>query len=71
MTTAGRAPHPVRLAIVVTPARNGNASVAQSGAITYTPKAGFTGSDGFTLQVCGKSNAGSGCSTIHYHVTIN
>jgi hypothetical protein len=56
---------------VVSPARNGNASVAQSGAITYMPKAGFAGSDGFTLQVCGKSDAGSGCSTIHYHVTIN
>jgi hypothetical protein len=56
---------------VVTPARNGSASVAQSGAITYAPKTGFAGNDGFSLQVCGKSNAGSGCSTIHYHVTIN
>src|SRR4051794_30991214 len=56
---------------VVSPARNGNASVAQSGAITYMPKPGFAGSDGVTLQVCGKSNAGPGCSTIHYHVTIN
>ncbi len=49
-------------ASVVTPAR---------GAISYMPKVGFAGSDVFTIQVCGTSNAGSGCSTIHYHVTIN
>src|SRR5215204_5927654 len=42
----------IERASVITPARNGSASVEQSGAITYTPKAGFAGSDGFTLRVC-------------------
>jgi hypothetical protein len=49
--------------------RNGRASVTGAGG-TYVPRAGFVGNDFFIVSVCGRNNAGSGCSTIRYHVTV-
>lgn len=36
----------------------------------YKPRPGFTGTDTFALQVCGRTRAGRGCSTLNYTATV-
>lgn len=48
---------------------NGSASVnAGTGAVTYTPAAGFTGSDSFTYQVCDDDGA---CNSATVSITVS
>jgi hypothetical protein len=36
----------------------------------YKPTAGFKGIDRYSFKVCGTSNAGSGCATLTYNITV-
>jgi hypothetical protein len=36
----------------------------------YQPRAGIKGADKYTIQICGKGPAGSGCSGLTYQVTV-
>jgi hypothetical protein len=55
--------------VAVTPSHG---SLTQTGEyeFKYQPAAGFKGSDRYALEVCGESNAGSGCSVLTYQVTV-
>lgn len=57
-------------ASIVSPAKNGK--FTQTGAFNfqYAPKVGFKGQDTYSVKVCGKTLAGSGCSTINYQTTV-
>jgi hypothetical protein len=37
----------------------------------YKPKPGFTGTDKFALRVCGRTEKGKGCSTLHYDAIVS
>jgi hypothetical protein len=37
--------------------------------IRYKPNAGFKGVDRYALRICGRAQAGAGCSTITYNIT--
>jgi hypothetical protein len=53
--------------------RPSNGTLTQTGALSfrYQPRAGFKGSDQYSLKVCGTGRSGIGCSTITYRMTIN
>ena len=36
----------------------------------YKPKPGFAGTDKFVLRVCGRTEKGKGCSTLHYDAVV-
>jgi hypothetical protein len=36
----------------------------------YKPAAGFKGVDRYAFRVCGSNNAGSGCATLTYNITV-
>jgi hypothetical protein len=55
---------------VVRRASNGSVQAFSHG-FTYKPKAGFSGSDRFSMRVCGTKANQSGCSTLNYSVTVN
>ena len=47
-------------------------SLVQSGGLkfTYRPENGFTGSDRYSINVCGNGSHGSGCSHLTYQITV-
>ena len=53
--------------------RPGSGTVNQVSAMEfrYRPKAGFKGSDRFSLRVCGKGRTNAGCSTVTYLISVN
>ncbi|MFA5101960.1 MAG: M20/M25/M40 family metallo-hydrolase, partial [Candidatus Thermoplasmatota archaeon] len=56
--------------IIITPATNGTTSInATTGAVTYTPNIGFTGSDIFTYTVQDNQGATSNIATVS--ITVN
>jgi hypothetical protein len=55
---------------VVTKPRNGTLTAAGALQFRYLPRAGYKGSDSYTVRICGRGNDGAGCSTITYNVTI-
>jgi hypothetical protein len=52
--------------------RPSNGTLSEIGALQfrYVPKAGYNGTDRYTVRVCGRGGAGSGCSTITYNLTV-
>lgn len=50
----------------------GNGTATRTGelATTYRPRPGFKGSDTYSINICGESDTGSGCSVITYRVTV-
>ena len=36
----------------------------------YRPAHGFKGVDQYAIRICGTGSAGTGCSTITYHITV-
>lgn len=56
---------------VASPPNVGTASAAGTFEVRYRPKAGFKGSDRFSLRVCGKGSLNRGCSTITYLISVN
>ena len=58
---------PLTVDSVVQPA-NGTVMIGAGGTVTYTPDAGFTGTDSFTYTVCDSSGA---CDTATVTVTVN
>jgi hypothetical protein len=56
---------------LVTEPRNGALEQDESGAVVYTPRAGYSGSDDFLLKICPElSGKRVGCSSVTYHVTV-
>jgi len=53
-------------------ARPSNGTLTDLGAIRfrYKPRAGFKGVDRYSIRVCGKDSAGSGCATVTYNITV-
>jgi Bacterial Ig domain len=51
--------------------QHGSISLRPGGYFTYTPAAGFRGSDSFQLQVCGKEGTIEGCADLNYAATVN
>lgn len=49
---------------------NGSLSVSGVSSFAYRARAGYKGSDSFTVQACGTGRQGSGCSTLVYQVTV-
>jgi len=45
----------------------------QTGAMSfhYLPNPGFKGNDSYKIKVCGRSPAGSGCSTLTYEAVVD
>jgi hypothetical protein len=67
--TAGGTTHFTGVSISSQPSHG---DVKQTGdyAFEYRPHKGFKGSDSYAVEVCGTSNAGSGCSIITYETTV-
>jgi hypothetical protein len=59
-----------RLYLVQAPA-HGKVQLREGGTYFYTAPAGFTGSDPFTLRVCGKEGNIDGCANLVYNMTVN
>ena len=58
----------IMLFYMVAPPSNGTASInVSTGVITYTPQAGFTGTDSFTYQACDPCNV---CNQAQVNVTV-
>ena len=55
--------------IVATP-KHGSLVKTENFGFKYTPTAGFTGTDVYSIKVCGKNIQGSGCSTITYETVV-
>lgn len=55
---------------LVTPPARGKIKLREGGYYIYTAPAA-TGTDKFTLRVCGSENNSSGCATLNYTVTVN
>jgi hypothetical protein len=55
--------------IVARPA-HGTLSQVDGSRFKYKPAAGFKGIDRYSFRVCGSSNAGSGCATLTYNITV-
>jgi len=53
-------------------ARPGHGTLTQmdGSRFRYKPAAGFKGIDRYSFKVCGTSNAGSGCATLTYSITV-
>ncbi len=56
--------------VVTADASHGTTSVGADGRITYTPAAGFSGSDSFSYRVCDTSNPTPVCGTADVAVTV-
>jgi len=52
------------------PAQQRHFEPARDVAIKYAPKAGFKGTDRYSVRVCGTGGSGSGCSTLSYAITV-
>ena len=52
--------------------RPSNGTLTEIGALQfgYVPKAGYKGMDRYTVRICGRGGAGSGCSTITYNIAV-
>lgn len=59
-----------RLYLVKAPAR-GKVQLREGGYYSYTAPTGFTGSDPFTLRVCGREGTIDGCANLVYNMTVN
>lgn len=59
-----------RLYLVKPPAR-GKVQLREGGTYIYTAPTGYTGSDPFTLRVCGKEGTVEGCANLVYNMTVN
>ncbi|MFO1112135.1 MAG: Ig-like domain-containing protein [Bradyrhizobium sp.] len=59
-----------RLYLVQAPA-HGKVQLREGGTYFYTAPTGFTGSDPFTLRVCGREGAVEGCANLVYNMTVN
>jgi hypothetical protein len=55
---------------VVTPPSNGTAAVNVGGTITYTPSAGFSGTDSLVYQVCSQGAPPAPCDTAIVTITV-
>jgi hypothetical protein len=53
-------------------ARPGHGTLSQvdGSRFRYKPSAGFKGIDRYSIRVCGTNNAGSGCATLTYNITV-
>ncbi|KAI9549366.1 LOW QUALITY PROTEIN: hypothetical protein GHT06_003732 [Daphnia sinensis] len=65
---AGTTLDPASLTITEQPA-NGTVTVNSDGTVTFTPDAGFTGTDVFTYSIC-EANNPSNCETAEVYVTV-
>jgi hypothetical protein len=55
--------------IVARPA-HGTLTQIDGSRFRYKPSAGFKGIDRYSFKVCGTNNAGSGCATLTYNITV-
>jgi hypothetical protein len=53
-------------------ARPGHGTLTQvdGSRFRYKPSTGFKGVDHYSFKVCGTNNAGSGCATLTYNITV-
>jgi len=78
MTTTGKCRHQYSAggrseftsASIVDLPRNGRLKQTGPFSFHYSANKGFKGSDTYSVSVCGKSTAGSGCSKIIYDMTV-
>ena len=68
-TTTGKPLDPTRVTQVTAPAHGALSISATTGAVTYTPTAGYTGPDTYQVQVCDTSTPIQ-CTTITKQVTV-
>ncbi|MET3808895.1 hypothetical protein ABIB25_005927, partial [Nakamurella sp. UYEF19] len=68
-TTGGSPLNPASVTIVTVPT-HGTTTVNAAGQITYSPGAGYTGTDSFTYSVCDSSTPTRACSTATVTVTV-
>ena len=59
-----------RLYLAANP-QHGSVSMRHGGYFKYSPKAGFRGSDNFTLRICGNANGKDGCANLKFDVTVH
>ena len=52
--------------------RPSNGTLTEIGALqfSYVPRAGYKGTDQYTVRVCGRGGGGHGCSTITYNIAV-
>ena len=58
-----------RLSVMRDPA-NGRLDLRKGGYYAYKPRGGFSGRDGFTLQICGARGQQEICSQLQFQVTV-
>ena len=68
-TTSGKPLDPTRVTQVAAPTHGSISISATTGAVTYTPATGYTGTDSYQVQVCDTS-APVQCTTITKNVTV-
>jgi Bacterial Ig domain len=49
---------------------HGTLTQVDSSRFRYKPAAGFKGVDHYSFKVCGTNDAGSGCATLTYNITV-
>jgi hypothetical protein len=57
-------------ATVTVPPAKGTLTEAGTMRFRYKPRAGVTGTDQYSIRICGTNRAGSGCSTITHVITL-
>lgn len=62
----GSAPSPTAPAATSATQQGGTISVSSTGAYTYTPKTGFSGTDQFCVRIC----SGNDCKVVTYSITV-
>ncbi len=55
-------------ASIISPPRNGTLRAVESRSFRYQPRTGFTGTDQYTVRMCGRGPRA--CSTITYSMTV-
>jgi len=66
---AGGTTHFTSTSIAERPA-HGTLTQVDGSRFRYKPSSGFKGVDRYSFKVCGTSNAGTGCATLTYNITV-
>ncbi|MTD16653.1 tandem-95 repeat protein [Nakamurella sp. YIM 132087] len=70
ITNGGAPLNPASVTVTAAPANGTTAVNTTTGAITYTPNAGFSGNDSFTYRVCDGSTPTPVCATATVNVSV-
>jgi hypothetical protein len=71
VTTSGSPVNPTSVTLTSGPPPHGSITIdSKTGAVTYTPTAGYTGPDGYTINVCDTSTPEAECHDIDVTIAV-